>query len=227
MGDVADVDLGLDGRMETAHAKIFVPPGVGKVPGKGQKIMARRCPCSKILQAHHVAIGGGMHQVSGGVHRGMGILRLSQRVNAHLVQQLVHGGGLGENVQKTKGRNPEAEFSPQICGLGLPPHVGIARRTAEVKMPHVPPPPFISSEPPLHTEPLPGPRRGVMGNRDPDSYRVEPSQPPINFVDGNGYIVLQGTVEARDGEGGWNKVMKAWGSGDEKVLARGHCARRS
>ena len=59
-----------------------------------------------------------------------------------------------------------------------------------------------------------------MGSPDPTPDRVGPSQPPINFVDGNGYIVLRGLVEARDSEVGWNKVMKAWGSGDEKVVAK-------
>ena len=59
-----------------------------------------------------------------------------------------------------------------------------------------------------------------MGNRDPAPDRVGPSQPPLNFVDGNCYIVLRGLVEARDCEGGGNKVMKAWGSGDEKVVAK-------
>ena len=41
--------------------------------------MVRRCPGNKILKAHHVAMGGGggMHQVSGGVHLDAGILRLS------------------------------------------------------------------------------------------------------------------------------------------------------
>ena len=59
-----------------------------------------------------------------------------------------------------------------------------------------------------------------MGNPDPAPDRVGPSQPPLNFVDGNGYIVLRGLVEARDYEVGWNKVMKAWGSGDEKVVSK-------
>ena len=81
------------------------------------------------------------------------------------------------------------------------------------------PPPFISSELPLRTGPLPEPPHGVMGNRDPDPNRVGPSQPPVNFVDGNSYIVLWGVVEARDCEVGWYKVMKAWGSGDYKVVA--------
>ena len=81
-------------------------------------------------------------------------------------------------------------------------------------------PPFISSEPPRRTEPLPDPPHGVTGSPDPAPDRVGPSQPPLNFVDGNGYIVLRGLVEARDCEVGWNKVMKAWGSGDEKVVAK-------
>ena len=83
-----------------------------------------------------------------------------------------------------------------------------------------PPPPFISSEPPLRTEPLPAPPHGVMGNPDPNPYRVGPSQLPPNFFDGNGYIVLLGVVEARDCEVGWGKVVKAWGNGDEKVVAK-------
>ena len=57
-----------------------------------------------------------------------------------------------------------------------------------------------------------------MGNPDPAPDKVGPSQLPLNFVDGNGYIVLRGLVEARDCKVGWNKVMKAWGSGDEKVV---------
>ena len=32
--------------------------------------------------------------------------------------------------------------------------------------------------------------------------------------------MLRGLVKARDCEVGWNKVMKAWGSGDEKVVAK-------
>ena len=35
--------------------------------------MVRWWPCSKILKAHHVAMGGGgLHHVSGGVHLNMG-----------------------------------------------------------------------------------------------------------------------------------------------------------
>ena len=61
-------------------------------------------------------------------------------------------------------------------------------------------PPFISSEPPVRTEPLPDPPHGVMGSPNPAPDRVGPSQPPLNFVDGNGYIVVRGLVEARDCE---------------------------
>ena len=82
------------------------------------------------------------------------------------------------------------------------------------------PPPFISSEPPLSTEPLPDPPHRVTGNPHHAPDRVGPSQPPLNFIDGSGYNVLRGLVEARDCEVGWNKVMKAWGSGDEKVVAK-------
>ena len=62
--------------------------------------------------------------------------------------------------------------------------------------------PFISGEPPLRTEPLPEPPHGVMGNPDPAPDRVGPSRPPLNFVDGTGYIVLRGVVEPQDGEVG-------------------------
>ena len=81
-------------------------------------------------------------------------------------------------------------------------------------------PPFISGEPALRTEPFPGPPHGVMDNPHPDPNRVGPSQPPVNFDGGNGYIVLRRLVKAWASEGGSNKVMKAWGSGDEKVVAK-------
>ena len=67
--------------------------------------------------------GGGIHQVSG-------VVGLPHRLSTHGIRRLVHGVGLGEKVQKMKGGNPEAEFYPQICGLGLPPHVRVARRVA-------------------------------------------------------------------------------------------------
>ena len=92
-------------------------------------------------------------------------------------------------------------------------------------VPHAPP--LISSESPLRTETLPEPPHGVMGNPDPAPDRVGPSQAPLNFVDGNGYIVLRGPVEARDCEVGWGKVMKAWGSGGEKVVAKAAVQRRA
>ena len=81
------------------------------------------------------------------------------------------------------------------------------------------PPPFISSEPPSTSNPFPTPPLGVTGDFPADSNRVDPS-PPLIFVDGNGYIVLRGGVEARDCEVGWNEVMRAWGTGDEKFVGK-------
>ena len=60
MGDVGDVHLGGDGGMEGGDAQIIPPPGVGKVPRKGEKRVVCWCTCGKILQAHHVAVGGGL-----------------------------------------------------------------------------------------------------------------------------------------------------------------------
>ena len=51
-----------DGGMERGDAQILPPPGAGKVPGEGEKGVVTCCPCSKILQAHHVAMGGGYTQ---------------------------------------------------------------------------------------------------------------------------------------------------------------------
>ena len=83
-------------------------------------------------------------------------------------------------------------------------------------------PPFISSEcPPRHRTPFgPPPPHGVTGDLPTDPNRLGPSQPPLNFVGGNGYIVLRGVVEAKDCVVGWNKVMRAWDSGDEKVVGK-------
>ena len=86
-------------------------------------------------------------------------------------------------------------------------------------VPHEPPPSF-QVNPPSAPNPFPTPLFGVMGNPDPAPDRVGPSEPPLNFVDGNGYIELWGLVKARVCEVGWKKVMKAWGSGDEKVVAK-------
>ena len=75
-----------------------------------------------------------MHPVSGGVHLTVGVLGLPHRVSTHGIQQLVHGGALGEKVQNTKGGNPEAEFPPQICGPGLPPKIRVSRGAAQVNV---------------------------------------------------------------------------------------------
>ena len=57
MGDVGDVNLWWDGGMERSHAQILPPLGVGKVRDEGKKRMVRWCLCSKILKAHHIAMG--------------------------------------------------------------------------------------------------------------------------------------------------------------------------
>ena len=44
--------------MERGDAQIIPPPGVGKVPRKGEKRVVCWCTCSKILQAHRIAVGG-------------------------------------------------------------------------------------------------------------------------------------------------------------------------
>ena len=55
--------------------------------------MVCRCTCSKILQAHHIAVGGCVDEVSGGVHLDVGVLRLPHRVSPHRVEELVNTGG--------------------------------------------------------------------------------------------------------------------------------------
>ena len=132
MGDVGDVHLGGDGGMERGDAQIIPPPGVGKVPREGGKEVVCRCTCNKILQAHHVAVGGGMDEVSGGVHLDVGILRLPHRVSAHGIEELVNTGRERGHMQKFKGEELAAQFPPQGCGPAPPPEVGVAGGAAHV-----------------------------------------------------------------------------------------------
>ena len=92
MGDVGDVHLGGFAGMERGDAQIIPPPGVGKVPREREKGVVCRCTCSKIVQAHHVAMGRGMDKVSGGVHLDVGVLRLPHRVSAQGIDELVNAG---------------------------------------------------------------------------------------------------------------------------------------
>ena len=98
--------------------------------------MVMWCPCSKLLKAQQVAMGGGgvMHEVSGGVYLDVRVLGLPHRVSTHGIQQLVHGGGLGETVQKTDRGNPEAKFPPQIRGRSLPPKIRVARGAVQINV---------------------------------------------------------------------------------------------
>ena len=99
--------------------------------------MVRWGTCRKIVEAHHVAIGGGIHKVSGGVHLDVGVLRLPHRVSAHGIEELVNGGGLRGQMQKFKGGELAAEFPPQICGPGLPPKIGVVGGAAQVDVNHI------------------------------------------------------------------------------------------
>ena len=81
------------------------------------------------------------------------------------------------------------------------------------------PPPFISSERPLRTEPLRDPPVWVTCD-PPHPNRVGPSHPPIDFVDENGYTVFLGVRKAKDCALGSRKVMTAWGTGDKRVVVK-------
>ena len=119
--------------VERGNAQIHPPPGAGKVLGEGEKGVVRWCPRSKMVQAHHVAIGGGgIHKVSGGLHLDVGVLRLPHWVSTHGIEQLVNGGGLRGQMQKFKRGELAAEFPPQSCGRGLPPKIGVAGGAAQV-----------------------------------------------------------------------------------------------
>ena len=123
--------------MERGNAQILPTPGAGKVPGEGEKGVVTWCTYSKIVQAHNVAIGGGMHKVSGGVHLDVGVLRLPHRVSANGIEEFVKGGAVRGQMQKFKGGELAAEFPPQICGPGLPPKIGVAGGAARVDVNHI------------------------------------------------------------------------------------------
>ena len=132
MGDVGDVHLEGDGGMQRGDAQIIPPPWVGKVPREGEKGVVGRCTYSKIVQAHHVAMGGGMDEVSGGVHLDVVVLRLPHRVSAHGIEELVNAGRERGQMQKFKGGELAAQFPPQGCGPAPPPEVGVAGGAAHV-----------------------------------------------------------------------------------------------
>ena len=59
MGDVGDVHLGGDGGMERGDAQIIPPPGVGKVPGEGEKGVVGRAPAARTCRHTMLQRGGG------------------------------------------------------------------------------------------------------------------------------------------------------------------------
>ena len=135
---MGNVHLWGDGGMERGDAQIIPPPEVAKVPGEGEKGVFGRCTCSKIVQAHHVAVGGGgMHEVSGGVHLDVGVLRLPHSVSAHGIEVLVKAGRLRGQMQKFKGGELAAQFPPQRCGPAPPPKVGVAGGATQVDVNHM------------------------------------------------------------------------------------------
>ena len=81
--------------------------------------------------------GGGMHEVSGGVHLDVGVLRLPHRVSAHGIEELVKAGKLSGQMQKLKGGELAVQFPPQRCGPAPPPKVGVAGGPAQVDVDHI------------------------------------------------------------------------------------------
>ena len=65
--------------------------------------------------------GGGMHQVTGGVHLDVGILMLAHRVSTHLIQQLVHGGGLGRRCKKRREATRKLSSLHKFVDQAFPP----------------------------------------------------------------------------------------------------------
>ena len=58
--------------------------GLARCQEKGKKEWSAGAPAAiKILQAHHIAVGGGVDDVSGGVHLDVGVLGLPHRVIPH------------------------------------------------------------------------------------------------------------------------------------------------
>ena len=81
--------------------------------------------------------GGGMHEVSGGVHLDVGVPRLPHRVSAHGIEELVKAGRLRGQMHQFKGGELAAKFRPQRCGPAPPPKVGVAGGATQVDVDHI------------------------------------------------------------------------------------------
>ena len=69
--------------------------GLARCQEKGEKEWSAGAPTAR--SCRHTMWqwgGGGMHEVSGGVHLDVGILRLPHRVTAHGIEELVKAGRL-------------------------------------------------------------------------------------------------------------------------------------
>ena len=124
-------------------------------------------------------------------------------------------GGIWALPPSTPPSPSKSTFPTSPTPHGSPPH----HANGSV-LPVAPPPPFFSSELAVHMEPLPDPPLSVTCDPALDPNRVGPSQPLVNFVDGHGYKVLRSLVADKGCEVAWGNVMKALGTGEEKVVAK-------
>ena len=95
--------------------------GLARCQEKGKKEWSAGAAYRKILQAHHIAVGGGVNKAISGVHLDVGVPRLPHRVIPHRVEELVNTGGERGQMEKFEGGELVAQFPPQGCGPSPPP----------------------------------------------------------------------------------------------------------
>ena len=74
--------------------------GLARCQKKGKKEWMAGTPAAKSCRHLISQFGGGLHKVRGGVHLGVGVLRLPHRISAHAVRELVKDGRLRGQMQK-------------------------------------------------------------------------------------------------------------------------------
>ena len=111
--------------------------GLARCQEKGKKEWSTGAPAARSCKHTMSEWGGGIREVSGGGHLDLGVLRLPHRVGAHGIEELVKAGRLRGQMQKFKGGELAAQFSPQGCGPGLPPKVGVAGGAPQVDVDHI------------------------------------------------------------------------------------------
>ena len=93
MGDVGDVHLG--GGMvgwKGAMPKSSHHRGLARCQEKGENEWSAGAPAARSCRHTTSQLGGGMDEVSGGVHLDLGVLRLRHKVSAHGIEELVNAG---------------------------------------------------------------------------------------------------------------------------------------